>query len=51
MSFVRNLIRNRFVVEDARYNYVSARYPGDAEKLAERLVELVKDNMEHNIKA
>lgn len=31
-----------FVVEDPKYNYLSARFPPDAELLARRAVELVK---------
>lgn len=30
------------VVEDEKYNYISARFPGDVPALAERLVERVK---------
>jgi hypothetical protein len=32
----------RFVVEDEQYNYISARFPGDAEEMARKLVDLVK---------
>ncbi|PTB39130.1 uncharacterized protein TrAFT101_008076 [Trichoderma asperellum] len=31
-----------FVVEDENYNYVTARYPGDAELLSQKLVKLVQ---------
>lgn len=31
-----------FVVEDKRYRYVSARFPGDAKLLSKKLVQLVK---------
>ncbi|CAH0057142.1 unnamed protein product [Clonostachys solani] len=31
-----------FVVEDEAYNYISARFPGDTEKMAQRMVEVVK---------
>lgn len=31
-----------FVVEDEKYNYVSARYPADAQVLADKVVALVK---------
>ncbi|KAI9643493.1 hypothetical protein NHQ30_008112 [Ciborinia camelliae] len=34
-----------FVVEDEKYNYVSARYPGDVQLLADTVVTLVKKNM------
>jgi hypothetical protein len=30
------------VVEDPKYNYISARFPGDAELLAEKAVAMVK---------
>lgn len=30
----------RFVVEDENYNYISARYPGDAELFAEEIIKL-----------
>ncbi|KAH8696150.1 class I glutamine amidotransferase-like protein [Talaromyces proteolyticus] len=33
-----------FVVEDEKYNYVSARFPPDTEALAKRAVELVKES-------
>lgn len=36
--------KRRLVVEDEKYNYISARFPGDVEKMAERLVEMVKTN-------
>ena len=32
----------RFVVEDKKYNYISARFPGDIEMLAKKAVGLVK---------
>lgn len=32
----------RLVVEDDKYNYLSGRWPGDAEPLAERIVEVVE---------
>lgn len=32
----------RFVVEDEKYNYVSARFPPDAQLLAEKAIALVK---------
>ncbi|KAI5467622.1 class I glutamine amidotransferase-like protein [Mariannaea sp. PMI_226] len=31
-----------FVVEDEHYNYISARFPGDAEEMSKKLVDLVK---------
>jgi hypothetical protein len=31
-----------FVVEDEAHNYISARFPGDTEKMAQRMVEVVK---------
>ncbi|KAI2634441.1 class I glutamine amidotransferase-like protein [Xylaria nigripes] len=31
-----------FVVEDERYNYISARWPGDAELFAEELIKLIE---------
>ena len=36
------LTSRRFVVEDEKYNYISARYPGDMVAMAERLVKLAK---------
>jgi len=33
-----------FVVEDKKYNYVSARFPGDVPLLAEKIVAMVKAN-------
>jgi hypothetical protein len=30
------------VVEDQKYNYISARFPGDAQALAEKVVALVQ---------
>jgi hypothetical protein len=35
----------RFVVQDEKYNYISARFPADAQLLAEQTVKLVQDNM------
>ena len=32
----------RFVVEDDKYNYLSARFPPDAELLAEKAIEMVR---------
>ena len=32
-----------FVVEDPKYRYISARFPGDAKLLGEKLVQLVKE--------
>jgi len=37
---------SRLVVEDEKYNYISARYPGDAELLSEKLVAMVKRNVQ-----
>jgi len=34
-----------FVVQDEKYNYISARFPGDAELLAEQTIALVKESM------
>jgi hypothetical protein len=34
----------RFVVEDKKYNYITARFPGDADLLAEKTVAMVKAN-------
>ncbi|KAL6401864.1 class I glutamine amidotransferase-like protein [Ilyonectria robusta] len=31
-----------FVVEDAQYNYISARFPGDTEEMSRKMVDLVK---------
>jgi hypothetical protein len=31
-----------FVVEDKKYNYISARFPGDVDLLAEKTVALIK---------
>ncbi|TGO37902.1 hypothetical protein BHYA_0086g00170 [Botrytis hyacinthi] len=36
-----------FVVEDEKYNYISGRWPGDAQLLADRIVELVKKNTDN----
>ena len=36
------LTNHSFVVQDDRHNYLSARYPPDAEELAKKTVELVK---------
>ena len=33
------------MVEDEKYNYVSARFPGDVQLLANTIVALVKKNM------
>jgi hypothetical protein len=33
---------NSFVVEDESYNYISARYPGDAELFAEEIIKLME---------
>lgn len=35
-------LRDRFVVEDEKYNYLSGRFPPDAELLAKNTVEMVK---------
>ena len=32
-------------MEDERYNYMSARFPGDVDLLAHKVVALVKSNM------
>ncbi len=32
----------RFVVEDEKYNYISARYPGDAQLFAEEIIKLLE---------
>jgi hypothetical protein len=34
--------KSRFVVEDEKYNYVSARFPGDAQLLADTVIKLVQ---------
>ncbi|CAD6455931.1 c657ce8f-666b-4f2e-b5a8-f0621ed304f0, partial [Sclerotinia trifoliorum] len=39
------LLLNPFVVEDENYNYMSARWPGDVQLLADRLVDLVRENV------
>jgi len=36
----------RFVREDGTYNYVSARFPGDAELLAKKTVALVQQSLQ-----
>jgi hypothetical protein len=36
----------RFVVEDEKYNYISARFPADAGLLAERTIALVRSSLE-----
>ncbi|KAJ6788236.1 hypothetical protein PWT90_04380 [Aphanocladium album] len=41
-DFKSSLAPAPFVVEDERYNYVSARFPGDVDLLGEKLVSLVK---------
>jgi hypothetical protein len=37
-----NLGKSSFVVEDEKYNYISARFPGDVDLLAEKMVALVQ---------
>jgi hypothetical protein len=37
----------RFVVSDEKYNYVSGRFPPDAQLLADKAIELVKTNLKH----
>ncbi|KAK5991710.1 putative C14C4.04-like protein [Cladobotryum mycophilum] len=41
-QFKNSLGPNPFVIEDENYNYISARFPGDADLLGEKLVSLVK---------
>ncbi len=42
-DFKNSLSPAPFVVEDEMFNYVSARFPGDAELLGQRLVDLAKN--------
>ena len=32
----------RFIVEDEKYNYISARYPGDAQLFSDEIIKLVE---------
>ncbi|RDW84799.1 class I glutamine amidotransferase-like protein [Coleophoma cylindrospora] len=41
-QYKNSLGLSAFVVQDEKYNYISARYPGDVERLAEETVALVK---------
>lgn len=41
-QFKNNIGLTPFIVEDQKYRYVSARWPGDVKLLAERLVKLVQ---------
>ncbi|ATY67384.1 ThiJ/PfpI family protein [Cordyceps militaris] len=43
-DFKNSLAPAPFVVEDDKYNYISARFPGDVDLLGEKLVALVKSN-------
>ncbi|EGX89038.1 ThiJ/PfpI family protein [Cordyceps militaris CM01] len=43
-DFKKSLAPAPFVVEDDKYNYISARFPGDVDLLGEKLVALVKSN-------
>ncbi|KAI0121685.1 class I glutamine amidotransferase-like protein [Xylariales sp. AK1849] len=40
-QFKSSLLPSPFVVEDEKYNYISARFPGDAELFAERVIKQV----------
>ena len=42
-QFVNSLGLSPFIVEDENYNYLSARFPPDAEKLAKRAIEVVNE--------
>lgn len=44
---ITSQLRNRFVAEDPNYNYLSGRWPGDAELLAKKLIEMVEGNRSH----
>jgi hypothetical protein len=35
------IIRARFVVEDKTHNYISARFPGDVELFADKIIKLM----------
>ncbi|KAH8645674.1 class I glutamine amidotransferase-like protein [Xylariales sp. PMI_506] len=41
-NFKSSLSMSPFVIEDENYNYISARFPGDAEVFSEKIVKLVK---------
>ncbi|EOO01980.1 putative family protein [Phaeoacremonium minimum UCRPA7] len=41
-QFKNSLVPTPFVVEDGKYNYISARFPGDVDLFSEKIVELVK---------
>lgn len=44
-QYKNSLGMSPYVVQDEKYNYVSARFPADAQLLAEKLVALVQSNM------
>jgi len=39
------LTRFSFIVQDQQYNYLSGRFPNDAQLLAEKTIELVKSSI------
>lgn len=43
-QFKNSLGMSPFVVADEKYNYISARFPNDAQLLADKTVAMVKDN-------
>jgi len=43
-QFKNSLSMSPFVVVDEKYNYISARFPNDAQLLAEKTVAMVKEN-------
>lgn len=42
MNTVTDRTLNRFVVEDETYNYISARFPGDIDLFANKVVQMVQ---------
>ncbi|KAL2071980.1 hypothetical protein VTL71DRAFT_11323 [Oculimacula yallundae] len=45
MQYKNSLGMNPFVVEDEKYNYISARFPPDAQLLAEKTIALVRNSL------
>jgi hypothetical protein len=45
MVYGSGLTISRFVVQDEKYNYLSGRFPNDAQLLAEKTIALVKSTM------
>jgi len=46
-QYKNSLGTSPFVVQDEKYNYISARFPGDVQLFAEKTVTLVQSNMAH----